>query len=86
MPTYDYRCQTNDQVVEVSHRMSEVLHSWGELCDRAGIEPGQTPLDSPVNKLATGGNVVQRGALSNPEVPSCAAAGNCCSGAACGLN
>ncbi len=37
MPTYDYRCGANQQVVEVSHRMGEVLYSWGELCERAAI-------------------------------------------------
>ena len=85
MPTYDYCCGANEQVVEVSHRMSEVLHSWGELCERAGIEPGQTPPDSPIKKLATGGNVVQRGALNNPEAPPCAVNGSCCGPTNCGL-
>jgi|TARA_B100001971_G_C17880737_1_gene377946 hypothetical protein len=85
MPTYDYRCGANQQVVEVSHRMGEVLYSWGELCERAGIEPGPTPVDSPIARLATGGNVVQRGALNNPETPPCAVTGNCCGGGGCGL-
>jgi hypothetical protein len=54
MPTYDYRCDTNGQVVEVSHRMNETITQWGELCARAGVEPGETPTDSPVHRLATG--------------------------------
>ncbi len=85
MPTYDYHCGANEQVVEVNHRMSEVLHSWGELCGCAGIKPGPTPLDSPIKKLATGGNVVQRGTLNNPEAPPCAVGGNCCGPNNCGL-
>ncbi|MES9980902.1 MAG: zinc ribbon domain-containing protein, partial [Candidatus Thiodiazotropha sp. 6PLUC5] len=32
MPTYDYRCEANSRVVEVSHRMSEEILNWGELC------------------------------------------------------
>jgi len=85
MPTYDYHCGANEQVVEGNHRMSEVLHSWGELCGCAGIKPGPTPLDSPIKKLATGGNVVQRGTLNNPEAPPCAVSGNCCGPNNCGL-
>jgi hypothetical protein len=84
MPTYDYCCTANERVIEVSHRMSEVLHSWGELCEHAGIEPGQTPLDSSVKKLATGGNVIQRGALNNTEAPPCAVNGSCSGPSNCG--
>ncbi len=36
MPTYDYRCETNGQVVEVKHGMSEVLKTWGY---QAGCRP-----------------------------------------------
>jgi hypothetical protein len=86
MPTYDYRCDTNGQVVEVSHRMSENLATWGELCTRAGIASGDTPADSPVHRLATGGNVISstsRGSGAAPA-PSCAS-GACCPGGFCGL-
>ena len=55
VPTYDYHCETNGQVVEVKHRMNERLATWGELCTRAGIELGNTPLDAAVEKLITGG-------------------------------
>lgn len=74
MPTYDYRCAANDRVVEVNHRISEQLTQWGELCATAGIEPGDTPLNTPVTRLANGGQVVKRGALSNPE-PACGGGG-----------
>ena len=29
MPTYEYHCPANDQVVTVVHRMVEDLHTWG---------------------------------------------------------
>lgn len=84
MPSYDYRCAANDRVVEVRHSVQEKLHTWGELCDRAGIEAGDTPADSPVDRLITGGGIVSSGALSNPEPPSCGRGG--CAGGVCGLN
>ncbi len=34
---YDYRCETNGQVVELNHSMNERLETWGEPCERAGI-------------------------------------------------
>ncbi|MCX7626023.1 MAG: hypothetical protein N2Z21_07420 [Candidatus Sumerlaeaceae bacterium] len=33
------------------HKMSERIKTWGELCQAAGLDPGETPLDSPVEKL-----------------------------------
>jgi hypothetical protein len=88
MPTYDYRCDTNGLVVEVSHRMSERLSTWGELCARAGAQPGDTPAEAPVHRLATGGNIISstsRGSDTAP-LPACAAAGNCCQGGFCGMH
>ncbi len=84
MPSYDYRCEQNGQVVEVSHKMSEKLSTWGEVCDKANLELGDTPADSPVVRLITGGNVVSRSALSNPDAPACGTGG--CAGGMCGLN
>ena len=84
MPTYDYRCPANEQIVEVNHRMSETLSTWGELCETLGIDTGDTPPDSPVERLATGGNVVNSSALSNPQAPACST-GGCCGGGMCGL-
>jgi hypothetical protein len=88
MPTYDYRCDTNDRVLEVSHRMSESLATWGELCARAGVDAGDTPADAPVHRLATGGNIISslsRGSSAAPA-PACANAGSCCNGGFCGMN
>ena len=61
MPTYDYRCDSNGRVVEVNHRMSEEVANWGDLCARTGTDPGDTPLDAPVKRLATGGHVLTGG-------------------------
>lgn len=87
MPTYDYRCETNDRVIEVSHRMSENLTNWGDLCARAGIDAGDTPADAPVHRLATGGNVISSNSLGSGRAPmACPAAGSCCNGGFCGLD
>ena len=53
MPNYDYHCPSNGRRVEVFHPMKERLRTWGELCRRAGIEPGDTPADAPVEKLVS---------------------------------
>jgi len=82
MPTYDYRCESTGQVVEASHRMSEQPRTWGELCALSGLAPGDVPADSPVTRLATGGNVVGGESLRNPE-PACGT-GACCPAGYCG--
>ena len=69
MPTYDYRCDVNDQVVEVSHRMSETIANWGDLCARAGVDLGETPADAPVHRLATGGNLISKSSLGSGMAP-----------------
>ena len=84
MPTYDYLCETNGRVVEVKHRMSESLSTWGELCRQAGIDGGDTPADEPVQRLATGGQVVKSSSLGE-AAPACAA-GPCCGGGMCGID
>lgn len=76
MPTYDYICPANGQVVEVQHRMSEKLVNWGELAELAGLDAGSTPLDTPVERLANGGQVVKSSALVN-SVPPCQVGGGC---------
>jgi hypothetical protein len=85
MPTYDYRCERNGQVVEVKHHMSERVANWGELCALAEMDPGKTPLDTPVEKLITGGQVVRRSSLGDAEAPPCGS-GPCCGGGVCGLD
>lgn len=84
MPTYDYLCEANGVRFEVKHKMAQSIDTWGELCQLAGVDPGETPLEAPVKKLITGAAVVNRTALSNPEQPACAS-GGCCQGGICGL-
>lgn len=81
MPTYDYLCETNGRVVEVSHKMSEQLATWGELCVRAGIDPGKTPEASLITRLITGGAVISSGNLGSTERPC--DYGTPCGGCAC---
>jgi putative FmdB family regulatory protein len=85
MPTYDYRCEANGRRVEVMHKMSEQMNTWGQLCEKAGIEPGDTPVEAPVTRLATGGNLISSSSLSSGEAPACNT-GACCPGGMCGLN
>jgi len=85
MPTYDYRCDANGRVLEVRHRMSESLSTWGELCHRAGIDPTDTPTDAPVHRLATGGTPISSSNLGSGTAPACNT-GACCPGGVCGLN
>ncbi len=83
MPTYDYRCEANGQIVEVKHAMSEELTTWKDLCERADRDPGATAPESPVRKLATGGQVVRSSSLNDSgsgcDMPSCCGGG-------CGIN
>jgi hypothetical protein len=51
MSFYDYYCPANKRTVEVRHAITKKLATWGEVCQAAGIEPGKTPLDSPVERL-----------------------------------
>ena len=61
MPRYDYHCPDNDNIVEVRHGINERLKTWGELCERARIDPAPTPLDALVEL------VVYAPALSFPQ-------------------
>jgi hypothetical protein len=51
MPAYDYRCPANGRVVEVRHGMNDRLATWAEVADRAGIPPGDTAPDAPVERV-----------------------------------
>lgn len=80
MPTYDYYCSTNDRTLEIRHGMDETITSWGELCTRAQIEPGETPSDSPVQRLITGGHFIHSAKEPHCESsapPPCLTSGQC---------
>lgn len=51
MPVYEYVCSLNGRVVEVVHPMTDRVTTWGQLCDLAGFETGDTPAETPVEKL-----------------------------------
>jgi len=53
MPRYDYMCDANGQLVEVTHGISSKIETWSQLCNLAGIELGDTGPDSPVRKIIT---------------------------------
>lgn len=84
MPTYDYLCEANGQKVEVSHKMSETISSWGELCNRAGRALGDTPQDTPVKRLISGAAIIGSGNSRSEPLPACAS-GACCPSGMCGL-
>ena len=48
MANYVYLCDANGASVRVSHSMSEDLRTWGELCERADLDLGDTPASEPV--------------------------------------
>ncbi len=75
MPSYDYHCESNGRTVEVKHGMNELLATWGELCGRAGIEPGDTPENAPVQRLISGGQYVRSSSLGDAVPPACGAGG-----------
>ncbi|MBM4183195.1 MAG: hypothetical protein FJ207_03105 [Gemmatimonadetes bacterium] len=51
MPYYEYRCASNGRTLEVRHGMDEHLETWGQLAGLAGVEPGGTPAEAPVERL-----------------------------------
>lgn len=79
MAIYEYRCEANGRTVEVRHGMSEEIRTWGELAERAGLEPGETPSGAPVERLMsagvpmTGGGTAGKGASAGPPCGSACA-------------
>ncbi len=59
MPRYDYTCEANGRTLEATHRMDEEITTWGELCDLAEVDPGSTPVRSPVVKLISSGTRIE---------------------------
>lgn len=80
MPTYDYHCENNSRTVSVQHSMKEKLANWGELCQRAGVEPGDTPAAAPVERVISGGIALP---IASPA-PALPMAGCCGKPTGCG--
>jgi len=51
MPLYDYFCPSNSQKLEVSHSMNLKVSTWGQLCEIAKCELGETPENAIVRRL-----------------------------------
>jgi len=84
MPTYEYLCEANGRVVEVSHKMAEKVKTWGELCQRAEIAPGKIDVKTPVTKLMSAGFVNTGSSNSGAcEMPACGTSG--CGSGLCGM-
>ena len=77
MPAYDYHCEANGRTVEVNHTMTTMLHTWGELCDAADLEVGNTPVDTPLRRVfsapllsgSAAGADTDTGPAAAPSVP-----------------
>jgi len=79
MPTYDYYCPENGRVVVAFHAMSVQIETWGELCELASIDTGQTAKESPVHKQIGAGIAMVR----RPDQLS-GMGGGCCGLDGCG--
>jgi len=51
MPYYEYQCVANGRTLEVRHGMGELLTTWGELAGRTDTDVGDTPTDTPIERL-----------------------------------
>lgn len=76
MPYYEYQCQANGRTVEVRHAMNETLITWGEVAERAGAALGDTPSDSPVQRLMSA-PVPITGSSGDPGFQGCGAGCAC---------
>ena len=85
MPTYEYFCPDNGQSLEVLHGMTTTLKTWGEVCDKIDQDPGDTPSDTPVEKLLGSGMVLSnsRADLATPDACSGPMPGGGCCGGMC---
>lgn len=78
MPIYEYHCPANGQTVEVWHSMLKTLTDWGQLCEEAGLPPGQTPPSTPVHRRVGAGMVMRK-----PGSHGSHSSGTCCGDAGC---
>ncbi|MEE9405365.1 MAG: hypothetical protein V3V20_10760 [Algisphaera sp.] len=85
MPTYEYFCPENGQSVEVLHPMSTTLNTWGEICSTQDLDLGNTPANTPVEKLLGTGMVLTNArAARNDNCGGPSPSGGCCGGG-CGM-
>ncbi|MEM6551807.1 MAG: zinc ribbon domain-containing protein [Planctomycetota bacterium] len=84
MPTYEYFCPDNGQSLEVMHGMTTTLNTWGELCDQADLDPGDTPADTPIEKLLGTGMLLSNSRADLTPGSASNTGGGCCGGGGCG--
>jgi hypothetical protein len=53
MPVYEYYCEDNDKIVEVSHPLDTKLETWGELCFVAQIPLDETDPLATISRVFT---------------------------------
>lgn len=71
MPLYEYYCEHNQQTVEVRHGMSERITTWEKLCSLAGIQVGNTPKNTEVKRVISGGmGIPRKSTEAKPNIPS----------------
>ena len=86
MPTYDYFCPGNGKTLEVFHGISRKLETWGELCELAGEEAGDTASDSPVERQLGTGTLIQSKGASAPGPGPSPSGGGCARPGGCGCH
>lgn len=84
MPKYDYRCSATGAVVEVKHCMSDTMRTWGELCAKANIDPGDVPEEAPVERLLSASYVATDSHHGHSSGDAGCSTGGCCGGGGCG--
>ncbi len=77
MPTYEYYCEANGKTVDVIHSMTRELETWGEVCELAEIDAGDTPTESTViRQLSAMSSLMPKGG----DGPRGGSGGGCCGG------
>lgn len=77
MPYYEYHCSANGRTVEVRHGMSEHVETWGTLAEKAGVDLGDTPVDTPVERLMSAPVPMSGQADAGPAMGGCGAGCAC---------
>ena len=78
MLTYTYYCAANQRTIEVAHSMSATVSTCGALCKIAELDIGDTPPDSPLTPIISGGFLALSGRDKNsPPDPCCARPDSC---------
>jgi hypothetical protein len=69
MPSFDFLCPANGQTIEVMLKMHEEISTWGELCARKDMPLGDTPADSPIEKVFKSAVVMDKKRMGSGAAP-----------------